>query len=74
MKQHPDNVNRDIDDEVAAAIERRYAERLVKGAAGNNGPAEPTANPARRERLSKSKSGDEDFNREIEPLRPKSGL
>ena len=31
-KQHPDSVNRDLDDEVAKAIEHQYARKLVKPA------------------------------------------
>ena len=31
-KQHPDSVNRDLDDEVAEAIEHQYARKLVKPA------------------------------------------
>lgn len=31
-KQHPDSINRDLDDEVAAAIEQQYARKLVKPA------------------------------------------
>ena len=31
-KQHPDSVNRDLDDEVAAAVEHQYAQKLVKPA------------------------------------------
>jgi hypothetical protein len=72
--KHPDNVNRDIDDEVAGAIERRYAERLVKGTAGEDRPADPKANPARHEGSSKSKSGNYDFEREIEQFRQKTGF
>lgn len=72
--KHPDNVNRDIDDEVAGAIERRYAEKLVKGTAGDSGPADPKANPARHEGSAKSKSEDDDFEREIEQFRRKTGF
>jgi hypothetical protein len=74
MKQHPDSVNRDIDDEVAGAIERRYAERLVKGVVGSGGPAESKPPPVPREPPSKGTAGDEDFDREIEQLRDKSGV
>lgn len=38
-KQHPNSVNRDLDDEVAEAIEHQYAGKLVKQtgkAAGRN--------------------------------------
>jgi hypothetical protein len=31
-KQHPDSVNRDLDDEVAQAIEHQYAGKLIKPA------------------------------------------
>ena len=31
-KQHPDSINRDLDDEVAEAIEHQYAGKLVKPA------------------------------------------
>ena len=29
-KQHPDSVNRDLDDEIAQAVEHQYAQKLVR--------------------------------------------
>ncbi len=69
MKQHPDSINRDLDDEVAEAIEHQYARRLMK-----SGAADQTANIALRKRSAEGKSGDEDFDKEMEQLREKSGF
>ena len=42
VKQHPDSVNRDLDDEGADAIEHQYARKLMKKAAPQNGAGKST--------------------------------
>jgi hypothetical protein len=69
MKQHPDSVNRDLDDEVAEAIEHQYARRLLKRAVGRDGmPVD------QRRQSAKSKGDNDTLDAEMEQLREKSGL
>jgi hypothetical protein len=69
MKQHPDSVNRDLDDEVAEAIEHQYARRLLKRAVGRDG-----APVDQRRRSAKSKAKDDSFDVEMDQLPEKSGF
>jgi hypothetical protein len=41
MKQQPESISRDLDDEVAEAVEHQYARRMVKPRSPNAG-ASPT--------------------------------
>jgi hypothetical protein len=67
MKQHPDSVNRDLDDEVAEAIEHQYARKLLKRV-GRDAPA------GQRRRSAKSKGDNDASDAEMEQLREKRGL
>jgi hypothetical protein len=68
MKQHPDSVNRDLDDEVAEAIEHQYARKLLKRVGRDGAPA------GQRRRSAKSKGDSETSDAEMEQLREKRGL
>lgn len=51
-KQHPDSINRDLDDEVAEAIEHQYAGKLARAAGKTVGrKADKDAIEAEIERL-----------------------
>jgi hypothetical protein len=65
MKQHPESVNRDLDDEVAEAIEHQYARKLLKR---DGAPA------GQRRRSAKSKGDDDTSDAEMEQQRAKRGL
>jgi hypothetical protein len=69
MKQHPDSVSRDLDDEVAEAIEHQYARKLIKRSTGSDGSL-----AEQRRRLATSKPTDDSFDAEMEQLREKSGF
>lgn len=71
MKQHPDNVGRDLDDEVAEAIEHQYARRLMTPAVSSGNAVEP-ATPETA--LSKAAAGSGGFDKEIARLRDRSGF
>lgn len=51
MKQHPESISRDLDDEVAEAVEHQYARRMVKPARRSAG-----ASPAREAGAAKGAS------------------
>ena len=65
MKQSPESVNRDLDDEIAEAVEHQYARRLMKSASQGDCPP-PSASAA--------KSDKEAFDKEMEELRETSGF
>ena len=65
MKQHSQSVNRDLDAEVAEAVELQYARRLMKSARQGDAPP-PSAVAA--------KSDKDMFDREIEELRETTGF
>jgi hypothetical protein len=65
MKQSPESVNRDLDDEGAEAIEHQYARRLMKSAVQGDSPP-PSAGTA--------KSDKDRFDQEMEELRETSGF
>jgi len=58
--QHPDSVSRDLDDEVAQAIEHQYARRLLKPAGKCNDTA--------------AKADKDAFDKDMQKLREKSGF
>ena len=68
MKQHPDSVNRDLDDEVAEAIEHQYARRLLKRAGGRDGTLR------QKRRSAKSKAEDDGLGAETDRPSEKGGL
>jgi hypothetical protein len=68
MKQHPDSVNRDFDDDVAEAIEHQYAQKLMKRAARSDGTSQQEKQSA------KSKAEDESLDAGMDQLRDKSGF
>jgi hypothetical protein len=74
MKQHPDSINRDLEDEVAGVIEHQYGRRLMKKADAKSGAAEQAKDAAPREGSTESKSGKHDVDEEMERLRLKSGF
>ena len=65
MKQHSQGVNRDLDDEIAEAVEHQYARRLMKSAAQDDG-APPSVKAA--------KSDKDAFDKAMEELRETSGF
>jgi hypothetical protein len=65
MKQHSDSVHRDLDDEVAEAIEHQYAQKLMR----RSGNAPPTE---RRRHREETKPDDGDINADVEQLHGKS--
>ena len=65
MNQHLQSVNRDLDDEIAEAVEHQYARRLMKSAAQGDGPP-PSAKVAKADK--------EAFDEAMEELREASGF
>lgn len=65
MKQHSQSINRDLDDEVAEAVEHQYARRLMKSVVQGDGLPPPAG---------AAKSDKDVFDKEMEELRETSGF
>lgn len=82
MKQHPESVDRDLEDEVAEAIEHQYASKLMKSVVRGDGadPAAATAEwrrplrEAEQEEKAAAKADQDAFDDAMQELREESGF
>jgi hypothetical protein len=74
MKQHRHSVNRDLEDEVAAAIEHQYARRLMQGGVKSGGAPEQAEGAAPRKPSSRRDAGRQEPAKETEQRRKKRGF